>query len=164
MKQCANRQYYSSSKFTPDTLKAVQLLTSSTIAKGIPNLLTMSKALNWGIDYICTTKMNSDHEEGASGRRRQIAGANYWTQVRQFLDAETLIRTHCLVKLSGYTLKDIKHEMKSATEELNLADELLCDKLIQELDINSDNLYPEKNGNSRGRRNVPLLRLSCTKM
>ena len=140
--QWANRQYYSSTKFTPDTLNAVQL-TSSTIAKAIPDIY-MSKTLNWGIDYICTAKLNSDHAEGAFGRCCQIAGTNYWTQVRQFLDAETMIRTHCLVKLSGYKLKDIKHEMKSASEVLKLADELLCDELIQELYINSDSLDPEK--------------------
>ena len=34
--------------------------------------------------------------------------------------------------------------MKSATEELKLADELLCDELIQELDIKTVNLDPEK--------------------
>ena len=39
---------------------------------------------------------------------------------------------------------DVKHEMKSATVELMLADEFLCDELILELDKNSDNLDPEK--------------------
>ena len=37
MNQWANRQYYSSLKFSPDILKAVQL-TSSTIAKATPDL------------------------------------------------------------------------------------------------------------------------------
>ena len=116
-------------KFGTHTMKAVQW-TSITITKAILHLLTMSKDLNLGIDYICAGKLNSDQEEGAFGRRRQLSGTNYWTQVRQFFEAESLIRTHSLIKHSGYSHKDIQLEMKPAINELNEVDNALCDDIL----------------------------------
>ena len=137
MNDWSDKKFKLNSKFSTDTMKAVQW-TSITMTKVIPDLLTMSKDHNLGIDYICTGKLNSDHEEGAFGRRRQLSGTNYWTQVRQFFEAESLIRTHSLIRHSGYSHKDIQLEMKPAINELNEMDNALCDDILQDLDITCD--------------------------
>ncbi len=99
--------------FTQDTPKAV-FLTSRSVTETVMDIL--QKFQDRGIKYICSGKLTSDKEEHAFGRRRQMAGTNYWTEVRQFFESETIIRSVNLVKLSGYTLKDIKDQMTPVLE------------------------------------------------
>lgn len=61
--------------------------------------------------------MTSDKEEHAFGLRRQMAGTNYWTEVRQIFESGTIIRSVNLVKLSGYTLKEIKEQLTPVLED-----------------------------------------------
>ena len=90
-------------------MKAVQL-SFSTMVKAIPGLLSFRKKKSLGIDYISTAMLNSDH----LGRWRQMSGTNYFTKARQFFEAESMVRTQSLVRLSWYTLKDIKLEREPA--------------------------------------------------
>ena len=108
MRDWSDRKYSLNTKFTLVTIKAVQLTSSTIIAKTVPGLLSFSKKQSLGIDYICTARLNSDHEEGAFGRRRQMSDTNYWTKARQFFKAESIVRIQSLVRLSEYALKDIK--------------------------------------------------------
>ena len=56
----ADEMFAPSTKFTPGTMKAVQL-TSTTLARAIPDLLLMSEIHNLGIDYTCTARLNLDY-------------------------------------------------------------------------------------------------------
>ena len=124
MKDWSDKKYPLNTKFTLDTMKAVQL-TSSTMAKALLGLLSFSKLQSLGIGYICTARLNSYHEEGVFGRRRQIPGTYYWTKARQFFEAESIVRTQFLIRLSGYALKDTKLEMEPAFQEFNANDDSL---------------------------------------
>ena len=128
------RKYPLNTKFTLDTMKAVKL-TSSTTTKAVPGLLSFSKTQSLGIDYICTARLNTHNEEGAFGRWRQMSGTNYWTKAQHLFEAESIVRTQSLVRLSGYTLKDIKLEMEPAFQELNANDDSVCEDIMLELDI-----------------------------
>jgi len=91
-----------------------------------------------GLDYVLLGKINSDIIEGRFGRYRQMAGANYFVSVRQFLEAEKTIRLKSLVKYSCMTIKEIQTDIfaesnnddrvKSEAEDLLL---LLNDGLFQ---------------------------------
>ena len=125
--------------FTQDTRKAV-LLTSRNMALTMVDIL--QKYQDRGIEYICPGKLSSDKEEHAFGRRRQMAGTNYWTEVRQFFESETIIRSVNLVKLSGYTLKEIKEQMTPVLENKKKDDEQLSRELVEQVDVNSIDLEP----------------------
>ena len=56
----ADEMFAPSAKFTPGTMKAVQL-TSTTLARAIPDLLLMSEIHTLGIDYTCTVRLNLDY-------------------------------------------------------------------------------------------------------
>ena len=94
------------------------------------------------IQYICSGKLTSDKEEHAFVRRRKMTGINYWTEVRQFFDSQTIIRSVNLVKLSGYTLKEIKEQMTPVLENKKKDDEELSRKLVEQVDVNSIDLEP----------------------
>ena len=125
--------------FTQDTRKAV-LLTSRNMAETMVDILT--KYQDIGIHYICAGKLTSDQEEHAFGRRRQMAGTNYWTEVRQFFESETIIRSVNLVKLSGYTLKEVKEQMTPVLEDKQKDDEELSRELVEQVDANSIDIEP----------------------
>ena len=94
----------------------------------------MTKVIDLGKDYICAGKLNSDHEEDVFGRCRQPSETNYWTQAWLFFEAKRLIRIHSLIKHSGFCHKDIQLEMKSAFNELNEMDYILCEEILQGID------------------------------
>ena len=123
------RNYPLNTKFTLDTMKSMKL-TFSPMAKAVLGLLSFCKRQSLWIDYICTARLNSDHEEGVFDRWRQMSGTNYWTKARWFFEAERIIRTQFLVELSRYRLKDIEFEMEPAFEELNSNDDSLCEDIM----------------------------------
>lgn len=131
--------YPSNRMFTTDTRKAVYL-TSTNARMAIMDALDRYK--DQGIDHICPGKMTSDKEEHAFGRRRNMSGTNYWTEAKQVFQAETVIRTISLVKLSGYTLQDVKEHMAPLHEDQVASDEKMAKEFIEELDIDSERLDP----------------------
>ena len=58
---------------------------------------------NYGdlVHYILLGKVQSDRIEGRFGHLRKLAGGNYWSSVRQFLEGEAVIRVKSLIWLSG---------------------------------------------------------------
>lgn len=57
--------------------------------------------------YVLLGKVNSDPLERRFGWYRQLAGANYFISVRQFLEAEKKIRLRFLVRYENLTLADV---------------------------------------------------------
>jgi hypothetical protein len=92
------------------------------------------------LDYVLLGKINSDPLERRFGWYRQLAGANYYISVRQFLEAEKKIRLKCLVKFQGLKLSDV-------AEVFQEGDEAEKNKVQDE----ADNLYAL----------LPLDNLSC---
>ena len=68
-----------------------------------------------------------------------MARTNYWTEVRQFFESESIIRSADLVKLAGYTLKKIKEQM-TPVQENKKDDEQLIRELVEQVDVNSIDL------------------------
>jgi hypothetical protein len=60
-----------------------------------------------GLKYVLFGLINSDPIERRFGWYRQLAGANYYLSVRQFLEAEKKIRLKCLVKFGKLSLEDV---------------------------------------------------------
>jgi hypothetical protein len=82
------------------------------------------------LEYVLLGKVNSDPLERRFGWYRQLAGANYFISVRQFLEAEKKIRLKCLVKFEGLNLS----EVSEVFQEVEWAEK----KLIEE---QADTLY-----------------------
>ena len=122
--------YSAERMFTTDIRKAVYL-TSTNASAAITGALERYKER--GITYVCPCKMTSDKEEHAFGRRRNMAGTNYWTEARQFFQAEALIRTIVLVKLSGYTFQDVKEHMQPVREAQKSNDHQLAHELAEKI-------------------------------
>jgi hypothetical protein len=59
------------------------------------------------LSFLLLGKFNSDPIERRFGHYRQLAGANYFLSVRQFLEAEKTIRIRALVKYSKLTMREI---------------------------------------------------------
>jgi hypothetical protein len=68
------------------------------------------------LDYVLLGKMNSDPLERRFGWYRQLAGANYYISVRQFLEAEKKIRLKCLVKFEGLKLTEVAEVFQEGNE------------------------------------------------
>jgi hypothetical protein len=69
-----------------------------------------------GLSFVLLGRINSDIIERRFGRYRQLAGANYFLSVRQFLEAEKKIRIKCLVKFDKMALKDITKMFGASSE------------------------------------------------
>jgi hypothetical protein len=84
-----------------DTFMAAQQTTAA--------LMELSKYLleEKSLKYVLFGLINSDTIERRFGWYRQLAGANYYLSVRQFLEAEKKIRLKCLVKFGKLNLKDV---------------------------------------------------------
>jgi hypothetical protein len=93
--------------------------TSSTIPLLVGHLFQDRK-----LSYVLLGKINSDAIERRFGHYRQLAGANYYLSVRQFLEAEKLIRLKGLVKYSNLSMAEIKDVFASSSER--------CKEEIQE--------------------------------
>lgn len=71
-----------------------------------------------------------------------MAGTNYWTEARQFFESETIIRSVSLVKLSGYTLNEIKEQMTPVLQKEKQNDASLANELVEKLDLSSIDMEP----------------------
>ena len=92
-----------------------------------------------GLVYITLRHVQSDALENRFGWCRQLCGGNYFTTVRQFLQAEKTIRIRSLVKM-GFNMTDIKNIFSDAlaTNENEIAFEV--DHLIDtSLELNFTN-------------------------
>ncbi len=67
--------------------------------------------------YVLLGKFQSDPIESRFGWYRQLAGANYFLSVRQFLEAEKCIRLKSLLKFSNHSLEDLKEVMEDVAEQ-----------------------------------------------
>jgi hypothetical protein len=75
--------------------------------------------------YVLLGKINSDAIEHRFGHYRQLAGANYFLSVRQFLEAEKAIRLKSLVKYSKLSMEEITVNMsegQNSRSDANRAD------------------------------------------
>jgi hypothetical protein len=70
-----------------------------------------------GLRYVLLGKINSDAIERRFGHYRQLAGANYFLSVRQFMEAEKLIRVKALVKYSNFSMSEIKEVFASSSQK-----------------------------------------------
>ena len=102
-----------------------------------------------GLIYITLRHVQSDALENRFGWCRQLCGGNYFTTVRQFLQAEKTIRIRSLVKM-GFNMTDVKNIFSDAlaTNENEIAFEV--DHLIDaslELNFTNDlsNLSEDEN-------------------
>lgn len=67
--------------------------------------------------YVLLGKINSDPLERRFGWYRQLAGANYFISVRQFLEAEKKIRLRCLVKFEKLSLSEVSDVFQEGEDE-----------------------------------------------
>lgn len=88
--------------------------TTTAIPKLVDHLLKKKS-----LSYVLLGKMNSDPIERRFGHYRQLAGANYFLSVRQFLEAEKSIRIRALVKYSNLVMSEIT-ELTSGNEDAQL--------------------------------------------
>ena len=59
------------------------------------------------LDFVLLGQISSDPIEKRFGQYRQLAGANYFLSVRQFLETEKKIRLNSLVKFSNLSMTEI---------------------------------------------------------
>ncbi|QQP56622.1 Putative LOC100202460, partial [Caligus rogercresseyi] len=96
-----------------------------------------------GFQYALLGKINSDPLEQRFGWYRQLAGANYFISVRQFLEAERKIRFKSLVNVNKLTMTEVTdifrepegHKAKINEEGDKLLACLSSDNLCSESDV-----------------------------
>ena len=71
-----------------------------------------------GFKYVLTRHSQSDCLEGRFGWDRLLAGADYYASVRQFLNAEKLVRIKSLIKFSNMNMLEIKEVFKEDNEAI----------------------------------------------
>jgi len=83
--------------------------------------------LHHDFEYVLLGKINSDPLERRFGWYRQLAGANYFISVRQFLEAEKKIRLRSLVKIDQLSLSDVSALFKDnkSSQTVENAEEIL---------------------------------------
>ena len=86
--------------------------------------------------YILLGKIQSDNIEGRFGHLRKLVGGNYWASVRQFYEGESVIRARSLVSFSGYSINEVKEEMKNIQQDRLNTDNIVMDKTVNFLSIN----------------------------
>lgn len=69
------------------------------------------------LDFVLLGQISSDPIERRFGQYRQLAGANYFLSVRQFLEAEKKIRLNSLVRFSNLLMGEIKDIYQEINEE-----------------------------------------------
>jgi len=70
------------------------------------------------LPHVLLGKINSDPIEREFGVLRQLAGANFYLSMRQFIEGEKKIRLRNLTRFEGMTLAEIK-EMGNKQEEMS---------------------------------------------
>ena len=69
---------------------------------------------------MAETTNNPEYDDTAEfhfGHLRKLAGSNYWTSVRYFMQGEAIIRKHALLWYSGYNIKDVQKKIAEARQE-----------------------------------------------
>ena len=88
------------------------------------------------LDFVLLGQISSDPIEKRFGQYRQLAGANYFLSVRQFLEAEKKIRLNSLVKFSNLSMTEIKDIYQEINEEKK--EEIVIDSEILLSSIDTD--------------------------
>ena len=111
MKSWFEGRYPTHTKFSKDTAMAMYYTSKGLVAAADHFLRKFGSR---GISYACMVKMTSDSQEHAFGHNQHMTGSNYWTSTRQFFESERIISQVNLVSLSGYSIKEVSEEMRSA--------------------------------------------------
>ena len=100
--------------------------------KGYPDL---AKYLleNKQLGFVLLGKVGSDPIERRFGCYRQLAGANYYLSVRQFIEAEKAIRIKSLVMHSGMDLKAIQECMMEQPEN-----DSTCISVVKDIQLETE--------------------------
>ena len=111
-------------------------------AKSMPELVIFLLREK-GLKYVLLGKINSDAIERRFGQYRQLAGANYFLSVRQFLEAEKSIRLKSLVKFSHLSMEEISTQMTESQEGSEIASDVdlllnLLEDSPLEIDMEAD--------------------------
>lgn len=98
-------------------------LTARQTSSGLPELAKHLLESEKDLKYLLTGKLQSDALESHFGRYRQASGANYFASVRQFLEAEKIIRFRSLAKVLDLkemqkTFEDIRDTTEQDLREL----------------------------------------------
>jgi hypothetical protein len=86
--------------------------TSSTLPK-VARMLLEEKNLS----FVLLGKFSSDPIEKRFGHYRQLAGANYFLSVRQFVESEKIIRLRALVKFSQLNIAQVREVFEPVMSE-----------------------------------------------
>ncbi len=92
------------------------------------------------LDFVLFGKIGSDGIEARFGLYRQRMGSVYYLSVRQFLEAEKLIRIQSLVKYSNMTMGDIKDCLALHDDPLKEDCELAASAILSLLEEESFDL------------------------
>ena len=104
-----------------------------------------------GFEYVLLGKVNSDLLEQRVEWYRQLAGANYFISVRQFLEAERKIRLKSLVKVNKLSMSEVAEIFREPEGQKAKIDED-ADKLLACL--SSDSLCCESDMQLSGEEGV----------
>ena len=127
MLRCWQQKKAGATKMSADTLQAAIYTCRGLV--GLANYL-LEKHGNL-VHYVLLGKVQSDRIEGRFGYLRKLAGGNYWSSVRQFLEGEAVIRAKSLVWMSGYSLGTVASEMEEARQQRHLEDAKVVEKLVE---------------------------------
>ena len=81
--------------------------------------------------YVLLGKIQSDRIESHFGHLRKLAGSNYWSSVRQFMENEAVIRTKSLIWWSGYSVGELSTKMQICRQERKLEDAQVTEELVE---------------------------------
>lgn len=114
-------------KISTDTLKATINTCRGLI--GLSNYLLDKHSDK--LNYVLLGKIQSDKIESRFGHLRKLAGGNYWASVRQFFEGESIIRAKGLIRLSGYSLTEVRDQMAESSQQRDIEDVKVYEELLQ---------------------------------
>ncbi len=89
----------------------------------------------WNLKYLLLGKFQSDMLESHFGHMRKLAGSNYWTTVRNFLQSESVIRKTNLLWYSGYDITEVEKAMSEASRTTRKTDDEVIEVILQRLAV-----------------------------
>ena len=98
-----NKSVSPDKQITRDTTMAVFHISLGLLAM-VYYVLENYKEEPCNIKYMLLGKFQSDMLESHFGHLRKLAGSNYWTSVRNFMQGEAIIRKHAFLWYSGYNI------------------------------------------------------------
>jgi hypothetical protein len=111
------------------------LQTTSTLPK-VAKYILERKSLT----FVLFGKLSSDPIEKRFGQYRQLAGANYFLSVRQFVESEKLIRLRSLVRFSQLSLGEVREVFEPTTLEQEDNSRQDSDTLLELLGSDSEDI------------------------